>query len=90
MARLLPGLRLLRQDPEECLFSFICSQNNHVRRITAMIDSLVAELGEPLGADEGRVLRAFPTVARIAATDEAKLRDLGFGCAWGDCFCLQH
>jgi N-glycosylase/DNA lyase len=32
-----PGLRLLRQDPVETLFSFICSSNNHIRRITGMV-----------------------------------------------------
>ena len=26
----LPGCRMLRQDPAECLFSFICSSNNHL------------------------------------------------------------
>jgi 8-oxoguanine DNA glycosylase, N-terminal domain len=27
----LPGCRMLRQDPVETLFSFICSSNNHIR-----------------------------------------------------------
>ena len=27
-----PGARMLRQDPVECLFSFICSSNNHISR----------------------------------------------------------
>jgi hypothetical protein len=27
----LPGARMLRQDPVECLFEFICSSNNHIR-----------------------------------------------------------
>ncbi|GFH08980.1 WD_REPEATS_REGION domain-containing protein, partial [Haematococcus lacustris] len=25
--------RMLRQDPLECLFQFICSSNNHISRI---------------------------------------------------------
>ena len=32
VAPLLPGARMLRQDPVECLFSFVCSSNNHISR----------------------------------------------------------
>lgn len=37
-----------RQDPTECLFSFICSSNNNIPRITLMLDRLRAAYGEPL------------------------------------------
>lgn len=37
-----------RQDPTECLFSFICSSNNNIPRITLMLDRLRATYGEPL------------------------------------------
>jgi N-glycosylase/DNA lyase len=31
------GVRLLRQDPWECLIGFICSSNNNIARITQMV-----------------------------------------------------
>jgi len=35
-----PGLRLIRQQPLECVLSFICSSNNHISRITGMLNNL--------------------------------------------------
>ncbi len=37
-----------RQDPAECLFSFICSSNNNIARITLMLDRLRSTYGEDL------------------------------------------
>ena len=39
------GLRLLRQDPWECLISFLCSSNTNVPRIGKMIQNLCQGLG---------------------------------------------
>ena len=36
----LQGVRVVRQDPWECLVSFICSSNNNIKRITLMLDRL--------------------------------------------------
>lgn len=42
------GARMLRQDPVECLFSFICSSNNHISRIHGMVERLCSTYGTPL------------------------------------------
>jgi N-glycosylase/DNA lyase len=51
------GIRLLRQPPWEALVSFIISQNNHLTRITGIIDRLCCLYGEALGNGQ----YAFPT-----------------------------
>ena len=40
-----PGLRLIRQDPWECLFSFLCSSAKRVDHIRCMIESLCRHSG---------------------------------------------
>ena len=42
------GLRILRQDLHETLFSFICSQNNNVKRIAGMIERLCQAFGSKI------------------------------------------
>ncbi|PRP78179.1 hypothetical protein PROFUN_11309 [Planoprotostelium fungivorum] len=73
------GLRLLRQDPAECLFSFICTSNNNIARITKMIESLCAEYGEKIYTSGDTTFHTFPTIEQLAAAEEEKFRDLGFG-----------
>jgi N-glycosylase/DNA lyase len=41
----LKGVRILRQDPFECLISFICSTNNNINRISIMLDRLRCRYG---------------------------------------------
>ncbi|OQR97872.1 N-glycosylase/DNA lyase [Achlya hypogyna] len=77
--RSLPGLRLIRQNPLECLFSFICSSNNNISRVTQMLDKLRAAHGDALGTYESVPLHAFPTLAQLRAIEEADLRTMGFG-----------
>lgn len=48
IAPALPGCRMLRQDPVECLFQFICSSNNHISRIHGMVERLCSTYGSPL------------------------------------------
>lgn len=74
------GIRIVRQDPWECLISFICSSNNNVKRISKMCDNLCQEFGEFVTEYQGRQYHSFPTPQQLAQPNvEAKLRLLGFG-----------
>ncbi len=74
------GVRMLRQDPVENLFSFICSQNNHITRISSMVEKLCTYFGDEICEIEGKQYHAFPNLVALSADDvEGKLRELGFG-----------
>ena len=72
------GLRILRQDPWECLVSFICSANSNIPRISTNMMSIAESFGEPLELD-GYVCHSFPTAQRLAQAGEATLRELKLG-----------
>ncbi|KAK0543771.1 8-oxoguanine glycosylase ogg1 [Tilletia horrida] len=79
------GLRMLRQDPWECLCAFICSSNNNIARISQMVSKLCTAFTSPLleytypptpatgGADPDSAVRIvyhpFPSAARLAQAD---------------------
>lgn len=47
------GARVLRQHPVECLFEFVCSSNNHISRIGAMVEHLCTAYGTRLAVHSG-------------------------------------
>ena len=71
-----PGLRIQRQDPWECLTSFICSANNNIARISQNVESVADAFGNPI---PGSQRRTFPSPAVVADAGEAALRELGLG-----------
>lgn len=75
-----PGLRLLRQDPWECLASFMLSSTKQIVQIRQIISLLCERHGEPVATPAGLApARAFPTPERIARLSEAELRDCKMG-----------
>ncbi|KAF8519485.1 DNA glycosylase [Hysterangium stoloniferum] len=78
------GIRMLRQDPWENLVSFICSQNNHISRITSMVQNLCTHFSPALMLDLPSpsipTYHPFPSPSILAAPGtSATLRSLGFG-----------
>lgn len=75
-----PGVRILRQDPVENLFSFICSSNNNISRIAGMVDKLCVRYGKLVGTVGGEKWYSFPDPSALAKQHtESELRKLGFG-----------
>jgi N-glycosylase/DNA lyase len=73
-----PGLRLLRQEPWECLVSFICSTNSNIPRIAGIVERLAQSFGRPVRL--GKLERfTFPSPEALAETSEGQLHALGLG-----------
>jgi N-glycosylase/DNA lyase len=80
------GLRLLRQDPWECLASFILSSTKQIVQIRQIITLLCTRFGEPCESNtfvaapwRRGVAATFPSPQRLAACSEAELRDCKMG-----------
>lgn len=74
------GLRLLRQDPWECLASFILSSTKQIVQIQQIVTLLCERYGEAVAVPEGfSAHHAFPTAAKLATLTEADLRNCKMG-----------
>jgi N-glycosylase/DNA lyase len=74
------GLRLLRQDPWECLASFILSSTKQIVQIRQIVDLLCQRFGEPLPHHpDVPSAWTFPSPQAIAARSEADLRACKMG-----------
>ncbi len=75
-----PGLRLLRQEPWECLASFILSSTKQIVQIQQCVALLSHRFGDPVASGGAETWHAFPSFARLASATEAELRacKLGF------------
>jgi N-glycosylase/DNA lyase len=74
------GLRLLRQEPWECLASFILSSAKRIVHIQQAVALLCERYGQAVAAPPGhRPEYSFPTAATLAACSERELRACGIG-----------
>ncbi len=72
------GMRLARQDPWECLVSFICSSTSNIPRIKKDVEAMSTHFGRRLTLD--RIGRGtFPDPEALASAGEEALRRLGLG-----------
>ncbi|MER3408359.1 MAG: hypothetical protein C4292_06490, partial [Nitrososphaera sp.] len=73
------GLRLMRQDPEQCLFSFICASNTNIPMIRRMLGALARKYGDAVEIKGGRTFHTFPSAAAIYKAGLPGLRSCGLG-----------
>ena len=72
------GVRILKQNSEEMLISFLISQNNNIPRIKKIINTLSEKLGEKKSF-LGYEYYAFPTATALANSDDGLLKECGLG-----------
>lgn len=58
------GIRILRQDPWECLISFIISQRKNIPAISSCVEKMSEERGREIKTPRG-TLKAFPDPASL-------------------------
>src|SRR5690242_19199695 len=74
------GLRLLRQDPWECLASFILSSTKQILQIQAIVRTLCVRFGEEVpGLTGAEPQFSFPAFPRLSLASESDLRDCRMG-----------
>ena len=61
------GLRIIKQDPFECLATYILSSQNNIPRINKMVNELSRKFGKMMKF-EGREYHRFPTIQDLAGT----------------------
>ena len=57
-----PGLRLMRQEPHQCLFSFVCASNTNIPMIRRMLYNMSRKFGKSVRID-GHEFFTFPLAA---------------------------
>ena len=77
------GLRLLKQDPWECLASFIASSTKRIVQIKQIVENLSSKLGkregEKANTGESGPYYTFPTVEAVAGSSHTLLWDCKLG-----------
>jgi N-glycosylase/DNA lyase len=73
-----PGLRLMRQDPFQCMVSFACASNTNILMIRRMLKNLCQRFGNKVIFD-GNEFFTFPPAERLNTAPNQELRLCGLG-----------
>jgi len=74
----LKGLRILRQDPWECLIAYICATYQNIPAIKRMLFNLSRKFGEKTVLD-CCAFYTFPTAEKLAKASLRELAECGLG-----------
>lgn len=72
------GLRIISQEPWECLISYICATYKNIQAIKHMVLNLSTKFGEKTQLD-GMKFSTFPKPKRLASATVKTLLDCGLG-----------
>ncbi|MDI6691344.1 MAG: DNA glycosylase [Candidatus Bathyarchaeota archaeon] len=72
------GLRIIRQNPWECLVSYICATYKNISAIKQILFNLSKKFGEEIRF-EGQKFYTFPTLERLAKAATQELAHCGLG-----------
>jgi N-glycosylase/DNA lyase len=79
LVRTYPGLRLMRQKPHQCLFSFVCASNTNIPMIRRMLYNMTRKFGRPVKVDGMQFFTfPFPRDVDRAGIDELRCCGLGY------------
>ena len=79
-----PGMRLLRQDPWECLAAFVCSQNSNIPKIEMSLERIARRWGTAHAWEGGVEVASFPSPETLASlsSDDLRFTGLGYRCRY--------
>jgi N-glycosylase/DNA lyase len=72
------GLRIVREDPWECLISFICATYKSIAAIEQMVQKISVKFGQKKAFD-GKQFYIFPTVESLSSASESELKECSLG-----------
>ena len=79
-ARRYRSLRIIRQDPYQCMVSFITSANSNIRRITGNLSRMAETFGRPVDVGDGAgTMHLFPAPSALAGATIREIRECGVG-----------
>lgn len=78
LIKMYPGLRVIRQEPHQCLFSFVCASNTNIPMIRRMLYNMTRRFGRRTTVD-GLDFFTFPSAEDINKASVDELRRCGLG-----------